>query len=370
MQFCFARFTVATICLASLTLGVGCAEGDEITSRGAAGRVGGGAGSGGAAGASGAESGGSGGTDTTGSGGTGAVGGTGGSGGTAGRGGAGGVDAGSGKGGSAGGRGGSGGATGGTGGATGGSGGATGGTGGATGGSGGATGGTGGATGGTGGVGGTGGPAGAGGSTDAGTGVDGGGSCPAGVAYCSDFERDLAGSMPVGWTRVGGSDGDWEVFFDTSNVFAQNHASSSTFRLCYPSGAVGAPWTGATTISARMKILAAGSSGTTTAYLCLGYRTGSGGSYACLALEPGSGARIRMNAGSSPTDGPLWPTAITVGTWYDVKISVDASGAVTAYMNGVLLGAYMPASAITGGYVAVATQSSQAAFDTIVVTQP
>jgi hypothetical protein len=166
---------------------------------------------------------------------------------------------------------------------------------------------------------------------------------------------------------VGGSDGDWQVFFDTSNVFAQNHASSSTFRLCYPNGATG-PWSGATTVSARVKILAAGSSGTTTAFLCLGYAPGSS-NYGCLALEP-SGARIRMNAGSSATDGPLWPTAIGTGTWYDVKISMDATGALSAYVGGTLLGSYMPPSAIAGGYVAVATQSSQTAFDTVMVTQP
>ena len=361
MQFRFACFSAGMMGFASLLLGAGCAEGEEITARaGAAGKVGS-DGAAGSSGAAGSESGGSGGTGTTGPGGTGGTGAIGGGGGVSGSGGSGGAAGKGGSGGSTGGKGGSGGTTGGTGGATGGTGGATGGTGG----SGGTTGGTGGATGGTGGF------AGGGGSTDAGSGGgDGGTTCPGGVSYCADFERDLAGSMPVGWTRVGGSDGDWQVFFDTSNVFAQNHASSSTFRLCYPSGAAGAPWTGPTTVSARVKILAAGSSGTTTALLCMGYRTGSGGTYACLALESGAGARFRMNAGSSPTDGPLWPAPIAVGTWYDVKISVDASGALSAYLGGSLLGSYMPPSALAGGYVAVATQSSQAAFDTIVVTQP
>ena len=358
MQFSLPCFSVRTIALASLLVGAGCAQAEELGPRGgSSGRAGSGGedgGSGGAAGSGGTETGGSGGTGATGSGGAAATGGVGG-----GRGGSGGssgaADAGGGKGGS-------GGSTGGTGG-KGGSGGATAGAGGATGGSGGATGGTGGVTGGSGGVGGTG----AGGS-DAGGGVEGGlGSCPAGVSYCNDFERDTAGIMPVGWTRVGGSDGDWQVFFDTSNVFAQNHASSSTFRLCYPNGAPGGPWSGATTVSARVKILAAGSSGTTMAFLCLGYAPGS--NYGCLALDP-SGARIRMNAGSSSTDGPLWPTAIATGTWYDVKISMDATGALSAYLNGTMLGSYMPPSAIAGGYVAVATQSSQAAFDTVTVTQP
>jgi len=362
MKFRFACFSAGTMGLASLLLGPGCAEGEEITVRGAdSGKIGSdaAAGSSGAAGSNGTGTGGAGGTGPTGSGGSGGSGAIGGGGGISGSGGLGGGAGKGGSGGSTGGRGGSGGSTGGTGGATGG----TGGTGGSTGGTGGATGGTGGSTGGSGGIGGT------GGLTDAGSGVDGG-TCPGGVSYCNDFERDLAGSMPVGWTRVGGSDGDWQVFLDGSNVFAQNHASSSTFRLCYPNGAVGAPWTGATTVSARVKILLSGSSGITTALLCMGYRAGSGGNYACLTLEPGSGARIRINAGSSPTDGPLWPAPITVGTWYDVKISMDASGALSAYLGGALLGTYMPPTALAGGYVAVATQSSQAAFDNVIVTQP
>ena len=231
------------------------------------------------------------------------------------------------------------------------------------------TGGSGGSIAGSGGGGGTAGMPDAGSAKDASSSVDGGvGSCPTGVNYCNDFERDTAGAMPAGWTRVGGSDGDWQVFFDTSNVFAQNHASSSTFRLCYPNVAPGAPWTGAITVSARVKILAAGSSGTSTAFLCLGYD--SGRTYACLTLEQGSGMRVRMNAGASPTDGPLWPTAIAIGAWYDVRLSMAASGELSAYLGGTLLGSYTPTSAITGGYVAVATQSSQAAFDTVMVTQP
>jgi hypothetical protein len=101
--------------------------------------------------------------------------------------------------------------------------------------------------------------------------------------------------------------------------------------------------------------------------LCLGYAPSS--TYACLTLEP-TGARIRINAGSSPTDGPLWPATITAGIWYDVKISINASGALSAFLGGNMLGTYMPTSAITAGYVAVATQSSMAAFDVVTVTQP
>jgi len=219
---------------------------------------------------------------------------------------------------------------------------------------------------GSGGKGGTSGAAGAGGSPDGG-GADGGGPCPPAAVYCDDFESDTIGSTPIRWTRVGGSNGDWQVLADTSNVFAQNIALSSTFRVCYANSAPGAPWSGATTVSARVKILASGSSGTPMALLCLGYGSGAD---ACIALQEGSGARIRLNAGSSPIDGPLWPAAIAAGSWDDLKLSIDASGTLSAYLNGMLLGSYMPAGTIAAGYVAVATQSAQAEFDNVAVTQP
>jgi hypothetical protein len=218
-----------------------------------------------------------------------------------------------------------------------------------------------------GGRGGASGAAGAGGSLDGGGSEGGGGSCPSVAVYCDDFERYTSGSMPIGWTRVGGSSGDWQVLIDTNNVFAQSYALSSTFRLCYASGAAGAPWSGATTVSARVKILARGTSGIPMALLCLGYGSGD---YACIALQEGGGARIRMNPGTSPVDGPLWPATIAAGTWDDVKLSVDATGAMSAYLNGALLGSYMPPNPIASGYVAVATQSAEAVFDTVAVTQP
>ena len=41
--------------------------------------------------------------------------------------------------------------------------------------------------------------------------------------------------MAAGWTREGGSAGDWQIISDATKVFAQNHAQSSTFRLAYAS---------------------------------------------------------------------------------------------------------------------------------------
>jgi hypothetical protein len=167
----------------------------------------------------------------------------------------------------------------------------------------------------------------------------------------------------AGWTRYGGSNGDWSVAKDGSQVFAQNHAMSSTLRVCYAGPVVSVP----ETVEARVKITAVGSSGTTTAMVCVRYPSGGGAPYACLALEESLGAQIKVGSGN---DGPLWPTTITVGTWYDVKLSVDASGALTAYVAGTMLGVFMPTTSIAGGVIAIGTQSAEAEFDDIAVTEP
>jgi hypothetical protein len=177
--------------------------------------------------------------------------------------------------------------------------------------------------------------------------------------------------MATGWTREGGSNGDWVVIADATRAFAQNHAQSSTFRLAYASGATGAPWTGATTITASVKILATGTSGTTMAFLCLRYTGGTSGDYACLVLEPGTGAQVKMRNAGAVTSGPLWTTqTLAVGTYYTVALSATAAGVLSASVNGTPLGTYTPATAVASGYVAVATQSAEAAFDNVVVTQP
>ncbi|HVV17508.1 MAG TPA: hypothetical protein VHH90_09920 [Polyangia bacterium] len=195
------------------------------------------------------------------------------------------------------------------------------------------------------------------------------GSCAGGCAgvTCDDFEGDTLGAMASGWTREGGSAGDWQVIADATKAFAQNHAQSSTFRLCYASGT---PWSGATSVSADVKVLALGSSGTTTAMLCLRYAGGSSGDYACLALEPGVGLQVKTRASGSVSSGPVWSAAIGTAAWYSVKLSAAASGALTASLGGKTLGTYTPSAPVASGYIAVATQSAEAAFDNLVVTQP
>jgi hypothetical protein len=166
----------------------------------------------------------------------------------------------------------------------------------------------------------------------------------------------------TGWTRVGGSNGDWVVVMDGTHVFAQNHSTSSTLRVAH----AGLAFTTAATVSAQVKITANGSSGTTTAMVCVRYPTGGGTPYACLALEVGVGAQIKTGG----VNGPVWPKTVTLSTWYDVKLSVDASGALTAYLDGTLLGTFTPSPVVASGSVAIATQSAEAEFDNIVLTTP
>ena len=61
---------------------------------------------------------------------------------------------------------------------------------------------------------------------------------------------------------------------------------------------------------------------------------------------------------------------VAVGTWYTTVLSASASGVLSASLNGTSLGTFTPTTAVASGFVALATQSAEAAFDNLVVTQP
>jgi hypothetical protein len=63
-------------------------------------------------------------------------------------------------------------------------------------------------------------------------------------------------------------------------------------------------------------------------------------------------------------------TTISLGTWYSVRLGVDANGLLSATVNGVALPTLMPTTALASGFIAVATQNAEASFDEIVVSQP
>jgi hypothetical protein len=118
-----------------------------------------------------------------------------------------------------------------------------------------------------------------------------------------------------------------------------------------------------------VKVIASGSSGTPMALLCLRYTGGASGDYDCVALEPGVGAQLRAKVGGTVTSGATLAATVALGTWYDVQLSVDATGALSASVDGAALGG-LAAGVLASGFVAVATQSAEAAFDDVVVTQP
>ena len=213
------------------------------------------------------------------------------------------------------------------------------------------------------------GPAGAGGRGGAAGGPGGRGGAagaPATVLFSDDFEDQTAGSTtPTDWTRSGGSSGDWMIATDGTQVLRQNGATSSTLRTEHTSGASGAPWTGAASASARVKMIAAGSSGQM-ALVCVRYADSS--NYYCAALVP-NGVQIRAVVGGSPGQSAVFPSNVAIGTWYDLKVSVDAAGLLTAYLGGTMMGTYDPGN-VASGFGAIGTISMEAAFDNFVVTRP
>ncbi len=201
------------------------------------------------------------------------------------------------------------------------------------------------------------------------TGMGGASGCPPGI-YCDNFESYATGGQPPTWTRLGGSAGDFQVVLDGSQVLAQNKtATGTTYRACYASGAPGAPWSNATTISAQVKVTAVGV--TPTALLCVRYTTQNTGY--CLALLPSmGGAQIQVRAADvASNSGDLTAMPIVVGTQYNVQVSVDGAGVLSGSVNGTAVAPFTPpGAAITAGFVGVATQMAEATFDNVVVTQP
>ncbi len=213
---------------------------------------------------------------------------------------------------------------------------------------------------GTAGAGGRGGAAGGPGGRGGATGV------PATVLFSDNFEDQTAGSTePDDWSRSGGSSGDWMIATDGTQVLRQDGATSSTVRTMHASGASGAPWTGAASAAARVKMIATGSSGQM-AMVCVRYADSS--NYYCAALVP-NGVQIRAVVAGAASQSAVFTSNVAIGTWYDVKISVDAAGLLTAYLGNTMMGTFDPGN-VASGFGAVGTISMRAAFDNFVVTRP
>ena len=188
------------------------------------------------------------------------------------------------------------------------------------------------------------------------------------VLYSEDFESEAVGATAAAdWSRTGGSSSDWAIATDGTKVLQQDNATSSTIRIqaLTGAGAAGAPWSGALSVSARVKLLMSGSSGQA-ALLCVRYNDTS--NRYCAALVP-NGVQIQTMVGGSMGGSAVFTATVTTGTFYDLRISVDASNMLTVFLGGTQRGTYMP-GAMTNGTVAFGTTSMEAAFDNISVTRP
>jgi hypothetical protein len=188
--------------------------------------------------------------------------------------------------------------------------------------------------------------------------------CPG--VFCDNFETDVAGTMAVGWTRVGGSAGDWSVVNQGTQFFAQNGATSLTPRAVFASSASGAPWSGAISISADVELLAVGVNSPAAAMVCA--RFVDLNNYYCLALSP-TGVQIQTKVNGTVANGALSSQAINLGSIQQVKLSLTAGGVLSATLNSSVRSTFMP-PALANGFAAVMTTSMEAEFDSIVVTQP
>jgi hypothetical protein len=184
------------------------------------------------------------------------------------------------------------------------------------------------------------------------------------VVFTEDFENESVSSNEASnWSRAGGSSGDWTIATDGTKVLEQANATSSTLRIQSASGAAG--WSGAVSVSARVKLLDTGNSNQA-ALLCVRYNDTS--SRYCTALVP-NGVQIQTAVNGGSGQSGVFSASVTTGTFYDLRISVDASNLLTVYLGGTQRGTYMP-GAIASGTVAIGTTSMMAAFDNISVTRP
>ena len=188
--------------------------------------------------------------------------------------------------------------------------------------------------------------------------------CPG--VYCDDFEADTVGGMPNGWTRIGGSAGDWATVAMGSKFFEQNVALSLTLRAGIATGASGAPWSGAITATADIELLALGTNSAPAAMICPRFVDLS--NYYCLALMP-TGVQIQTKVNGNATNSAIFPQAINTGSINMVRLSLGAGGVLSATLNNSVRGTLTP-TALASGFAAVVTTSAEAAFDNIVVSQP
>jgi hypothetical protein len=89
--------------------------------------------------------------------------------------------------------------------------------------------------------------------------------------------------------------------------------------------------------------------------------------YYCLALGP-TGIQIQTKVNGGASNSAIFGQTITIGSIHQVKLSLSG-GVLSVTLDSSVRGTLTPA-ALGNGFAAVATQSIEAQFDNVVVTQP
>ena len=155
------------------------------------------------------------------------------------------------------------------------------------------------------------------------------GICAAGCpgVYCDNFESDTVGAMADRLDARGGQHrrlaGDQRR---DQGVRPEPRARARPSGWSTPRARPARPGAAPPRVTASVKVLATGTSGTTTAFVCLRY---TGGSLGRLRL-PGDRARrparrSRCATAGAVTSGPLWTPTLALGTWYTAVLSANAA---------------------------------------------
>ena len=78
---------------------------------------------------------------------------------------------------------------------------------------------------------------------------------------------------------------------------------------------------------------------------------------------------IKTMVNGTAAQSAIFAATVATGTWYNLKLSVDASAVLSATLGTTVVGTYTPA-ALASGSAAVATASMTAEFDSVVYSQP
>jgi pectate lyase len=176
------------------------------------------------------------------------------------------------------------------------------------------------------------------------------------AAYAATlFTDDFNDGNTSGWSKSGG---DWVVATDGTGVARQQNATSELARFFAGDNA----WTNYT-LQARVKPLGFDGSGT---FAGIGARTSGATKFYRLALINGGQVQLQAVNGSSVTVLGSVSRAVSVGTWYTLRVEVNGT-TIRGFVDGAQVGSATD-SMEDNGRISLQTFHATASFDDVAVT--